>query len=322
MTLLQRLQTWPARRQPPQAGDRRLARGRVYLLPTRAGLGALASLVLMTVVSVNYGLSLGLALCALVTGLYVAALLQTAGNLHGLVLRPGRVDPAHAGERALLHVAVRNDARAPRRALALRVVDGGEAQALDLAPGAERTLTLAVPAPRRGRLAPPMVVMSTAWPLGLWRAWLPWRPAVDGWVWPALENPAVPLPATAAAAQVAGGEAGRTGDDEIATLREGREHDGPNRIAWRAMARSGRDTLLVKEFAPESRGELLLDWRDLPAGLDDEARLSRLTRWTTEADRAGLRYALRLPGVVLEAGGGPVHRARCLEALARHGETP
>ena len=35
-----------------------------------------------------------------------------------------------------------------------------------------------------------------------------------------------------------------------------------------------------------------------------------------QADRLGLDYGLRLPGVEIAPNNGPVHRRRCLEALA------
>ena len=47
-----------------------------------------------------------------------------------------------------------------------------------------------------------------------------------------------------------------------------------------------------------------------------ELKLSRLTRWVLDADAAGVRYALELPGSRIELDNGPAHRQRCLEALA------
>jgi uncharacterized protein (DUF58 family) len=61
---------------------------------------------------------------------------------------------------------------------------------------------------------------------------------------------------------------------------------------------------------------MLLDWRSLPAAMDVEARLSRLTRWVLQAEQAGQRFGLMLPGLEIEPDAGPAHRARCLEALA------
>ena len=67
-------------------------------------------------------------------------------------------------------------------------------------------------------------------------------------------------------------------------------------------------------------GEIVLDWAALPAGLDPEARLSRLTAWVCEASRLGLRFRLRLPGQAIPGDVGPNHARRCLEVLALFGE--
>lgn len=77
--------------------------------------------------------------------------------------------------------------------------------------------------------------------------------------------------------------------------------------------------MLTKEFAAGQGRELLLDWDHLPPLLDDERRLSRLTAWVLAAERAGLRYALALPGVRIPAAVGSTHRERCLRHLALHG---
>ena len=53
-------------------------------------------------------------------------------------------------------------------------------------------------------------------------------------------------------------------------------------------------------------------------GLDLERRLSRLTRWVLEAERAGIRYRLLLPGLSVGPNLGPAHRLRALKALALH----
>ena len=61
---------------------------------------------------------------------------------------------------------------------------------------------------------------------------------------------------------------------------------------------------------------MLLDYAALPASLAPEARLARLARWVLEAEAAGLRYGLTLPGAQLPPGEGEAHRRACLDALA------
>jgi hypothetical protein len=73
--------------------------------------------------------------------------------------------------------------------------------------------------------------------------------------------------------------------------------------------------LLTKQFSDGETREQWLDWEDLQ-GLDSEERLSQLCRWVIDADAAGCRYGLRLPGTRFDIGLGTDHKHRCLEALA------
>jgi uncharacterized protein (DUF58 family) len=76
------------------------------------------------------------------------------------------------------------------------------------------------------------------------------------------------------------------------------------------------DELSVKLFEATGGGDLVLDFDQLPAQLDVEAKLSRLTAWINAAETQQLRYGLHLPDASIELGGGAEHRARCLTALA------
>ena len=88
---------------------------------------------------------------------------------------------------------------------------------------------------------------------------------------------------------------------------------------WKALARERG--LLTKQFGGDRANELMLSW-DILAGLDTEARLSRLARWVLEAELAGLRYGLVLPDQVITPLQGEVHRHACLKALAMFGKQP
>ncbi|HEV2680701.1 MAG TPA: DUF58 domain-containing protein, partial [Rhodanobacter sp.] len=76
------------------------------------------------------------------------------------------------------------------------------------------------------------------------------------------------------------------------------------------------DNLLVKDFEqPQSRPQWQLDWRQL-GGLDHETRIARLARWLDEAQARRCSYSLWLPNNEIASGSGPLHYARCMNALA------
>jgi uncharacterized protein (DUF58 family) len=85
-------------------------------------------------------------------------------------------------------------------------------------------------------------------------------------------------------------------------------------VAWKAVARN--EDMLTKQFTGEAAAELWLDWSRLAPQLNVEQRLSRLAGWVLEAERSGLNYGLRLPGVEIAPGRGEAQRAGCLQALA------
>jgi len=296
----------------PRAGDLRLDRRRVFVLPTRAGLLFALALATMLVTAINYGLALGYALTFLLASVALVAMLHTWRNLVGLTLRAGRIEPVHAGDLAELGLLLRNGSGPERFALALSVPGTAQPTTIDVAARTEHLVTVALPTARRGWLAVPRMRLSTTWPLGLWRAWAWWHPAVRVLVLPRPETPPAPLPESGAS----GTERSGRGEEDVAAIRPFRDGDSPRRLAWKAMARTGGDALLVREFEGGAGGQLMLDWEALPGSLDAESRLSRLARWVIDAEAAGMRYGLRLPGATLALDAGPAHRAACLEALA------
>lgn len=73
--------------------------------------------------------------------------------------------------------------------------------------------------------------------------------------------------------------------------------------------------MLNKQFGGDEHAERWLDWHE-HHGFGTEERLSRLCREVLEAEAAGLRYGLRLPGMIVAPGTGGAQRNRCLRALA------
>lgn len=292
-----------------------LGHRRIFVLPTAFGIAFATTLVTMLVGSMNYALSLGYALTFLLCGVGIVSMHHAFRNLAGLRLRALRIDDAHAGQQARV-IAV-FDNRAARRRIALRLrCEAASAAPFSLAAGQAQCVELAVPAARRGWLRIDRFVLETRFPLGLVRAWSVLSPPARCLVYPALETPAPPLPVAHDSGTHDHGTRG--GSEDFAGLREYREGDAQRHIAWRLAARNEAE-LHTKLFHGGSDARLVLDWSSIPAGVDTERRLSRLASWVLAAERAGMRYGLRLPDVRIETGRGAAHRERCLRALALHG---
>ena len=286
----------------------RLDRRRIYILPTATGLFFGVLLGTMGLGALNFNNNPALLLALLLAGAAQASLIGAHLQLSGLTVGAVAADPVPAGEPLHLKISLAAGDQRLRRGLRIGHGDAATHATFD---SHGTTVELALPTERRGWLPLPRLQLSTVQPLGLARAWAYAWPQQSALVYPAPEAQAPPLPAPAGdqgRAQVT-----RAGDD-VHHLRAYRAGDAPRSVAWKASAR--RDSLLVREYEQHRSDQLTLDWT-LTAGLAYEQRIRRLARWVDDAEREGRRYALLLPGQPpIPMGLGPLHRHRCLRALA------
>ncbi|WP_220808318.1 DUF58 domain-containing protein [Noviherbaspirillum aridicola] len=310
------------RHKGPEPGEVFLNQRRVYIMPTHPGLLFGVTLLTMFIGSINYNLSLGFGLTFLLASCGLIDMHLTFRNLAHLYLAPGQASPVFAGEEAQFSLHLINRRKHDRYAIWLDFVvdDRPElAQAADVGANSSARVMLTTPARRRGWLQAPRVRLQTRFPLGLLRAWSYWQPDLRALVYPRPEEHAPPLPQ--AAAGVDDGQ-GPAGNEDFAGIRGYQPGDSPRRLAWRQIARADPEaggSLVTKHFEGGAATEILLDFAALPASLDLETRLSRLTRWVIEAEARGVPYGFRLGDVSLGASLGANHRDACLRALALHG---
>ncbi|RZL89674.1 MAG: DUF58 domain-containing protein, partial [Variovorax sp.] len=159
---------------------------------------------------------------------------------------------------------------------------------------------------------------ETRFPLGTFRVWTIWRPAAQILVYPAPEINAPPLPPGEPRNQGGAATQAASSTGEFDGVRGYRRGDPLKLVVWKKAAQamsSGSGELVSRDSQQAQRHELWLDFAQSAAG-ETEHRISRLAAWVLMADRAGLDYGLRLPGVSVAPATGEAHRRRCLEALA------
>ena len=287
-----------------------LRHSRIYILPTRCGWAMIATVATMLVASLNYALSLGIGVAFLLAGLLAAALLHTFRNLAGIEVTPLSAGEAFVGGHVAFTLSLHGGALA-RSAVTLTAA-GAHASG-DVPAGAALTVKLDVLALARGRQPLGRVTLSSVFPMGLWRGWAYVHFPLTGIVYPAVEIGAPPLPQGTSGPDTTA--AGRREDADLAGLREFQRGDPPQRVAWKAVARGAG--WFTKEFdGVGGGGALTLSWAALPATLDHEARLSRLTAWVMAAEHAARPFALSIPGTSLATAQGREHRRKALGALA------
>jgi len=307
-----RIANWIYGFTPPERGVVVLVHRRVYIVPARLGWMFAVTLVLLLVGSINYAIALGFALTFMLAGLGLVGMVHTARNLARMAVSAGRAEPVFAGEAAQFRLYLDGRAQHDRPAILARHVASGSQTVVDVPAGGMAEVVLAAPAARRGWLPLGRVMLETRFPFGLFRAWSYVEPDARCLVYPRPERS--PLPAPSAEAQAGGLRSPTPGQDDFAGLRGYQPADSPRHVAWKAAARS--DELLTKQFTGEAAAELWLDWRLLPAGLGVEQRLSLLAGWVLAAERGGVTYGLRLPGVAIAPARGDMHRSAALQALA------
>lgn len=298
-------------------GDREpviLRHSRIYILPTRRGAAMIATLVIMLLTAMNYALSLGYALTFLAAGMVAAALLATFRNLAGIAAAPVATGEAFAGAEVAFTLSLASGGR-ERSGIVVAPRDGAPV-VVDLPADATRPVVLTVAAPQRGTLALGRVTLSSDFPLGLWNGWAYVHFPLTACIYPAPENAPPPLPAGRQGTDAH--RAALAADAELGGVRDYEHGDPQSRIAWKAVARGAG--WYTKQFEGGAGGGAVdLDWSELPSGLGDELRLSRLTAWVLAAERQTRAFGLRLPGTALPHGQGAGHRRAALVALASYG---
>jgi uncharacterized protein (DUF58 family) len=288
----------------------RLNRRRIYILPTRAGTVFAFFLLAMLIAAINYTNNLAFLLTFLLGSISILSAIHAYANLAGLEVEAGRLFPAYCLDDARLQLFFRAAGR-ERRRLCVRI--GAAAAEFSLHAGAGLEMDLSVPTSKRGLLPLGQVVISTRYPLGLFRAWSPLVLPVTGLVYPR------PLAVDRMDRhQLLGdGDEGGLGivsqSGEFGGVRPYRPEDGMSRVSWKASARGAG--LFSKEFRSGVARTLVFDWDEVRASGYEE-RISLLAGLVREAEREGISYGLRLPGLMIEPGSGAGQAHRCLEALA------
>lgn len=296
------------RAEPPADGAIRLTHRRIYIVPNRRGLGLGLLLVIQWLAAINYGNNLAFILTFLLTAVAVVGMLHAYRNLAHLLVRLGRSAPVFAGDAASLALTLENPVPLMRYGLWLKA-KLAEPLRVAVAPETSAVAELHVRTERRGWLEVGTITLSSEFPLGIFSAWSPLRFRARVLVYPGPAPNRLPFPVTAGQ----GLGAHRQGPEDFHGFHAYQPGDSLRHLYWKGIAKGQQPQ--IKRYTAEEADSLHFDWEATP-GTEVETRLSRLCRWILDADAAGLRYGLSLPGTRIATGSGAEHSHRCLEALA------
>ncbi|MEO1202616.1 MAG: DUF58 domain-containing protein [Pseudomonadota bacterium] len=305
-----RARRWARKRQGKDPVSAVLTARRTYILPTGVGLVYALMAFAMLLGSMNYNNNLSFVLTFFLIALGFVAMHACQRNLVGLEVSFAGVEPVFAGQPAQFRFAVTNTARTPRSLIRLNA-ESAESDIEDLEPGETRLLVIPVATRSRGHVPLERFGVRSMFPFELFRSWAWLHMDIHGIAYPA---PARHAPSPPASLMALGHrQHDERGEEDFAGLRRFVMGDSPRNVAWKAYARNGQ--LLSKRFAGADTSSQWFEFDDA-GGADLEERLSILTRWIVDADRAGEDYGLRLPGFERAPAHGDAHRRECLEALA------
>jgi uncharacterized protein (DUF58 family) len=290
---------------------------RVYIVPTKRGFAFLLALLLMLIASVNYSLSLGYALCFILTGLFAATLFHTYRNLAGIRVAKIEQFDTFAGGEATFSISLTNSLKEARHGIRLSTKEGSQIM-IPVKPKDTTDAHLKVPAPKRGLIQLGRVTLQSDWPLGLWTCWSYVHAPIKSWVFPTPETDAPPMPS--AMIEECGSSSTPSVEGDVSGLRQYRPGDSIGSIAWKSVAK-GMGMQVRTYDSSHCPTNAILNLENTGHS-QLEKQLSRLCAWVLEAESGTREFALQLPGDTLISNRGEIHSRSALKILALYGIDP
>jgi uncharacterized protein (DUF58 family) len=284
------------------------------LYPTRIFAGLLFVLTAMWYASASQNNAANYLLFFCTIGIFLVSIPHTLLNLSGLTVNVESVKPAFAGQEVAVPIELANASRRTRHGCVVSVPGTDDVGELveEVPAGEAARVTLRFTAPARGEYEISQVQLRSSYPLGFLAASRRVATRQRYVVYPAPEGDAA-LPRGARNNRGARAESVISEGDDYAGVRAYVPGESQRHIDWKAVARG--QPLMTKQFTADVDDILRLDF-DAIAAPGTEQRLSQLTLWVIEAERAHRQYALRLPGAEIPPSSGDPHYHRCLRALA------
>ena len=287
---------------------------RVYIVPTKRGLAFLLALLLMLIASVNYALSLGYALCFILSGLFAATLLHTYKNLAGVEVHTIDKINAFAGDKVAFLISLSNTLDDIRHGIRVSN-DHGARLLTHIEPRDTTQAMLTMTVPTRGKSNLGRITLQSDWPLGLWTCWTYLHTPIAALVYPRPEDnpPALPVTST----QDDGPVSTPSLDGEVSGVREYRPGDSMGSIAWKSAAKGAG--LQVRTFeSNEAPSSVVLSLKST-GQYQLEDQMSRLSAWVVQAHSSNTEFKLELPGESSASDRGEQHYEKALKTLALYG---
>ncbi len=284
-----------------------LSHQRIFILPTRKGLGFGLLVFLLLVIAFVYNNNLAYLLCFLLASIFFISILHTFKSLLGLIISAGKAHAAYAGEAVIFDIYLDNPSTEKRFNLQISLENS---KTLDLNSKQKCLIKLESTTTQRGWHHCKPITLSCSYPFGLFSAWTVVHFETKAQVYPKPYAETLPFPKIATDQQQSGNQKGQ---GDFYGLKSYQEGDSIRDIHWKSMAKG--QGLYSKDYRGDVLTELWLDYAQTPA-YEKEERLSQLCRWVIDADNLGLQYGFILGKLRIQPSLGDSHLKKCLTALA------
>ncbi len=294
----------------PSSEPIRLSYQRIYILPTRRGLGFAMLIALLLIIAFIYNNNLVYLLSFLLASLFFITIMHTVKSLEGLVIRKLQSPNIFVGEFAANTLLIENPVNQARYSVRLGF-DKKNIQQVDVPAQHKIHIDLPQRVTKRGWFITGQPTIASCYPFGLFRAWHRLNIEFKTLVYPQAALQDCPLPANNSIDNEQG--SAQKGQDDFYGLQSYAAGDNIRHIHWRSFAKG--QGVFTRQYSGAQSTEIWLDYEQTTGASQDE-RLSQMCRWVLDADQAGIAYGFRLAGLVIEPGRGDTHSVECLVALA------
>ena len=186
----------------------------------------------------------------------------------------------------------------------------------DLDPVCQNTVEISRPSRHRGLLSIGRIVISTRFPLGLFRAWSYAEPKSECLIYPEPADLAGGIDTIHSKSESI--HLNINGNNDFAGHKPYQDGDNMMHVDWKVLAR-GKGLHLIN-FDTAQGDQVWLRW-EAAEGPEPEQRISQMTRAVLDLDTADVTFGLELPQGTggrfrIDPARGYEHRQQCLKMLA------
>lgn len=311
----QRFITWLNRRMPSKT-KQQLAQRNIFILPTRFGLAFIGFIILLFILGTNYQNNLIIIMCYLFSSLFISTMFYSFFNMAGLSISAKGNFDGFAGDNIIIPVQV--SAAQLKQSFSFNFSNHQQVKVLSI--DESKIINLPVKFNVRGKRALNRLIISSEYPLGLFKCWTKLQFDINVITYPkplkchllstnaTIEN-LDELQESVMGNMIKG--------DDFYELKQYQVGEPLSHVAWKQVAKG--DVWQTKHYSQPQGQSIILSINDMPSH-SIENKLSNLCYLVLQYQQAGIEFGLQLQDNVvsttIETSSGENHIKQCLVALA------